>query len=136
MSFQKIMILVKWISTLINNAGLSEKIQLTGHLPQKELKELLKSAYAVIIPSYSEGFCFAAVESAAYGIPIIAAPNGALPEVVCGSHIFMETFTPLGLENSLRKAKNHTWSNIPLLKFQLNETIERYTELYRSLAKC
>lgn len=127
---------VKWISTQINNAGLSEKIQLTGHLPQKELKELLKSAYAVIIPSYSEGFCFAAVESAAYGIPIIAAPNGALPEVVCGSHIFMETFTPLGLENALRKAKNHAWSNIPLLKFQLNETIERYTELYRSLAKC
>jgi len=126
---------VKWISTQINNAGLSEKIQLTGHLPQKELKELLKSAYAVIIPSYSEGFCFAAVESAAYSIPIIAAPNGALPEVVSGQHIFIENFTPMGLENALLKAKNQHWKNLPLLKFELTETIEKYTDLYRSLAK-
>lgn len=126
---------VQWISNQINKAGLTEKIEFTGHLPQKELTELLKTAYAVIIPSYSEGFCFAAVESAAYGTPIIASPNGALPEVVSGPHIFMDTFTPQGLENALRKAKNQDWNNVPLLKFQLTETIERYTDLYRSLVK-
>jgi len=126
---------IQWISTQINKSGLTEKIQITGHLPKKELTELLKSAYAVIIPSYSEGFCFAAAESAAYGIPIIAAPNGALPEVISGPHIFIENFTPLGLENALLKAKNQHWKNLPLLKFELTETIQKYTDLYRSLAK-
>lgn len=46
-----------------------------------ELRELYRTAFAVVVPSLSEGFGFAALEAMAAGTPVISSNHGALPEV-------------------------------------------------------
>jgi len=40
-----------------------------------------------VIPSYSEGFCFAALEACALNIPVISSDMGALKETVSNKHL-------------------------------------------------
>lgn len=46
-----------------------------------ELAELYRRAWAVAVPSLAEGFGFSALESMAYGTPVLSSGLGALPEV-------------------------------------------------------
>jgi glycosyltransferase involved in cell wall biosynthesis len=57
---------------------------LLHHINEKDLHEQLQHSSCVMIPSYSEGFCFAAVESIALAIPVISSGKGALEEVCYG----------------------------------------------------
>lgn len=45
------------------------------------LRDLYRNAFAVVVPSHSEGFGFAALEAMACGAPVISSAQGALPEV-------------------------------------------------------
>ncbi len=45
------------------------------------LRHLYRNAFAVVIPSHTEGFGFAALEAMACGTPVISSNQGALPEV-------------------------------------------------------
>ncbi|CAN5634441.1 glycosyltransferase family 1 protein [soil metagenome] len=45
------------------------------------LRELYRNAYAVVVPSHTEGFGFAALEAMACGTPVISSNQGALQEV-------------------------------------------------------
>jgi glycosyltransferase involved in cell wall biosynthesis len=55
------------------------------HPPDSDdgLAELYRRAFALLIPSLSEGFGLPALEAMACGCPVVAARAGALPEV-CG----------------------------------------------------
>ena len=48
---------------------------------------LLEGCDAFLLPSYSEGLPYALLESMAAGVPVIATPVGAIPDVVVdGTH--------------------------------------------------
>jgi glycosyltransferase involved in cell wall biosynthesis len=95
------------------------------------IRELLNSS-CILIPSYSEGFCYAAAESIALGIPLVHSNLGALKEVVSGKHIPMGSQDPPGLFHALEKAINNEWEEKPLRKFELSETVNAYIRLYES----
>jgi glycosyltransferase involved in cell wall biosynthesis len=109
---------------------LEDYISLKHHLSKKELKRELLISDCVVIPSYSEGFCFAAVETLALGIPLISSDQTALKEVVSGKFIKMKEFSVSGLVEAMEKANAKQWENSPLIKFELKETIKNYKELY------
>lgn len=98
-------------------------------LPESELQALVRRSSVVLIPSYSEGFCFAAAEASAAGVPIISSGRGSLPEVVGGSHLQMEQQTVEGLYSALEKAYQGRWLNSPRKMFPLSEAIEQYVAL-------
>jgi glycosyltransferase involved in cell wall biosynthesis len=83
-----------------------------------------------VIPSYSEGFCFAAAESIALGVPLISSGKGALQEVVSGKHLTMQNHDAEGLRRSLEKAYRGEWENMPVRKFHFRDTLEQYLSLY------
>ena len=83
-----------------------------------------------MIPSYSEGFCFAAVESIALGIPVISSGKGALEEVVSGKHIVMESQDSKGLSDALEKAYRGEWIKKPVKEFPFEDTLRDYLGLY------
>jgi glycosyltransferase involved in cell wall biosynthesis len=57
-------------------------VQLCGKVPPDRLRELLRRAAMVVVPSKgNETFGFAALEAMAAGVPVIASRAGALPEV-------------------------------------------------------
>lgn len=119
----------------IKTNGLENKTSLFHELSFLKLKEKVSSADAVIIPSYSEGFCFTAAESVAMGVPIISSGNGALAEVVSGKHIVMKTFSGKGLVDSMEHALNGKFEHSDVKKFELTESVKNYINLYTEIDK-
>lgn len=55
-------------------------VHLTGYLPDEELCAITASAYAMVYPSYFEGFGLPIVEAMQSGVPVIATQTPALME--------------------------------------------------------
>ena len=119
----------RWIKDL----GIEHHIKLYHNLSREALYETISQSSCVVIPSYSEGFCFAAAETVALGIPIVSSQQGALKEVVSGRYIAMEAMTSTALVEALYRAKEGKWEEKNLRHFPLEESVKQYLELYESL---
>lgn len=122
----------KDIRSQINLLELNDTVIELNDLPYSELENQIAKADAVVIPSYSEGFCFAAAETMAIGTPIISSGQGALKEVVNGKHIEFG-LTVAGLTNAMEKALQDQWTIAPTKQFPLADTIDQYLQLYQEL---
>ncbi|MEY3368163.1 MAG: hypothetical protein RI973_1318 [Bacteroidota bacterium] len=121
------------IKKQIQELGLQLHTELLHELPFDRLKSELLASDCVVIPSYSEGFCFAAAECAALGVPVVSSGRGALREVVSGSFLHLSQLDANSLASALTKASKGEWEQTPLKKFELGKTLESYLSLYRDL---
>ncbi len=108
-------------------------VVISHELSTEELFTTVKSSHAVVIPSYSEGFCFVAAEAVALEMPIISSGRGALPEVVSGRHLHLPQLTIADLEEALAAAKNGNWQFIPPRVYALATTAGGYLKFYTQL---
>lgn len=68
---------------LVSRLGLERRVRFTGPLHRDALREALRTVHAVVVPSrWHEPAGFVPVESAALGIPVVAARSGAIPELL------------------------------------------------------
>lgn len=118
--------LYKKITRRIARHRLAPHIILRHSLPQDELFRELAASHCVVIPSYSEGFCFAAVEAAALDVPVVSSGRGALPEVVSGRHLTLDALTPDALCAALEKAMAGQWTSTPVKRFDIKDTVQAY----------
>lgn len=70
-------------SVLDEITSLGERVVMAGELADDQLRALVRSATALIMPSLYEGFGFPPLEAMAAGCPAIVARSASLPEV-CG----------------------------------------------------
>jgi len=119
------------IIELIEELDIRDKITIEHNLLFTELLKKIKNSNAIVIPSYSEGFCFAAVETMALDTPIISSGKGALAEVISGKHLTMETFDALGLKDCMKLAIAGEWQKLPSRRFELADTVNNYISLYQ-----
>jgi len=68
-------------SRLPPGAAPSSRVRLLGRLPDAELRMLYETAFAFLLPSFTEGFGLPAGEAMLCGAPVIAADSGALAEI-------------------------------------------------------
>lgn len=61
---------------------LRERVRFTGWLPPDQVAAEYAAAAILVVPSRCESFGLTALEAMLFGVPVIAAPSGALPEVV------------------------------------------------------
>lgn len=120
------------IMNLIKQYNLQDYIEFHHNLPRAELYQQLLSSSCIVIPSYSEGFCFAATETVALKIPIISSQQGALIETVSGKFISMKEMTITGLTQALENAHHQNWTEIPIRYFHLNDSVEAYMKCYQN----
>jgi len=120
------------ILNTVNDFELAEFVNVKSELSITELHENLSEADAVLIPSYSEGFCFSAVEGIAMGLPIITSGKGSLAEVVTGPHLTMPTHDGAGLAEVMNRAMGNSWDYKEPKEFHLSDTVEAYTRLYQN----
>ncbi|MCK4570279.1 MAG: glycosyltransferase family 4 protein [Bacteroidales bacterium] len=109
----------------------ANRITLLHNLRDTDLHKELHHSSCIMIPSYSEGFCFAAAEAIAMGIPLISSGKGALAEVVSGKHITMESQDGKGLSDALEKAYAGNWEVTPIRRFDFDDTVRDYLGLYQ-----
>lgn len=122
-----------FIKNSIKRNKIENRVKIMHHLTDHELQMELKNSSCVVIPSASEGFCFAAAETIAMGIPLISSDQGALKEVVSGKFIKMEKYDAASLVQALSKARNQQWDKKSLKKFELSECLKFYLELYSEI---
>lgn len=118
------------ILRLVETTGIGDITEIHHELPDGELRELLLTSSCIVIPSYSEGFCFAAAEAVALGVPVVSSGQGALAETVGGKYVEMETMTSRGLADALAKAASGHYNFRPLPHFPLMGSVEQYLLLY------
>jgi glycosyltransferase involved in cell wall biosynthesis len=117
----------------IDELGLRAKILLSHDLSVNELKQAIRRAHAVVIPSYSEGFCFAAVETMALDVPLITSGRGALSEVVGGKHIHADNLTIVDLCAAMERAINNDWAYHESVTYPIQDTVRAYIAAYQKL---
>jgi len=66
-----------------------EDVVLTGYLPENELTQLIGSAYALIYPSFSEGFGVPVLEAMKSHVAVITSENSAMQEIAKDAALYI-----------------------------------------------
>lgn len=125
--------ILKKIKELIKKYNIESQTSILHFLDQSKIRSEIQKSNCVVIPSYSEGFCFVAAEVAALGVPIVSSGRKALTEVVSGKEVKIDELSAEGIYNALVKAKNNKFQKTPLKKFELNDSVKSYIDLYSRL---
>jgi glycosyltransferase involved in cell wall biosynthesis len=67
---------------------------LTGYVEKEELARLVASAYALVYPSFFEGFGVPPLEALQCGVPAIVSNNSAMPEVGGDAYLYIDPQNP------------------------------------------
>ena len=123
----------KKILNEIERLKIKNHIDIYSHLPITDLHQLIVSSDAAIIPSYSEGFGYSAVEAIALNVPVIHSGKGSLSEVISGHQIQMESQTGKALMNSMKSAISGEWIVTEVNKFHLSDSVDNYIDFYKNI---
>lgn len=74
---------------LLNTFKFRQDVVLTGYINRQELALLTSSAYAMVYPSYFEGFGVPPLEALQCGVPAIVSNRSAMPEVGAGAYLYV-----------------------------------------------
>ncbi|MCK4679327.1 MAG: glycosyltransferase family 4 protein [Bacteroidales bacterium] len=127
--------LLRKVLKRIKKYGIENHVNVIYEVSEDDLKKEIISSDCVVIPSYSEGFCFAAAETIALNVPIISSDQGALKEVVSGKHIKMKHFDSKSLIKALESAREGKWEISPRKRFEIKDQIASYQELYLNIQR-
>ncbi|MBI4763106.1 MAG: glycosyltransferase family 4 protein [Deltaproteobacteria bacterium] len=112
---------------MVNSYGLENRILLNGPWPHEALPEVYRSSDLFILPSEYESYPMVLAEALVYGIPVVAAKAGGIPEVVPeGAGIL---FKPRSID-SLRAAINEVIGNNGLYKNLCHKAAGYYKSTY------
>ncbi len=70
--------------TIAAALGVGDRVEFRGYVDRRELLELYATAATVAVPSFYEGFGYAAAQALCAGTPCVVSDRSALPEVVAG----------------------------------------------------
>lgn len=118
------------VNQLIEKSGAKPFVDLLHELPKEKLRQTICQSSCVLIPSYSEGFCFVAAETVAMQVPIISSGQGALKETVSGTYLEMDNMSVSALANCLEKAYQNDWEIKSPQQFSLASSVEQYLAAY------
>lgn len=76
----------------LQRAGLP--VRYAGYVDERELREAYQQAYALLQPSWHEGFGLPLLEAFSQGLPVIASDRGSLPEVAADAAIICPADQP------------------------------------------
>jgi glycosyltransferase involved in cell wall biosynthesis len=87
----------------VRQLGLSNRVVLTGYVPDADLPALLSGALAFVFPSLYEGFGLPLLEAMACGTPVICSNAASLPEVAGDAALMVDPTDPEALTGALAR---------------------------------
>lgn len=121
------------VTDLLGRHGLNDYVELLHELPLDALRQRVCTSSCVVIPSYSEGFCFVAAEAVAMGVPVVSSGRGALAETVSGPHVTMASQRVSALVDALELAYREEWTITKKASYPLNQSVREYEAFYGGL---
>lgn len=132
------------LKQLASELSIRESVIFTGYLPRREhVYGVLKKSDVAVVSSWYEGFCVAAVEAMAAGLPIVASDIDVLHEVVGEPGVFADPHDKTDFADKIA----HLIKNKPKRKelgvqakkrarteFSLERTAQEHCNIYKSLA--
>jgi len=124
--------------------GISESVRFTGSVPRETVYALLHRSSVFVVPSLSEGFCVAAVEAMAAGLPVVASDIEVLREVVGDPGLFVPPDDPdsfgdaiTGLLDAPETRERHGTEARERARstFSLDRTVREYYNIYENLTE-
>lgn len=131
---------------MIAQYQLQDEIDMLGAMPHDRVAQYLRSADALVLPSYHEGVPNVLLESAACGIPVLATGVGGIPEIVLEGKtgILVEPGNIDQLANGMMQvterslwhsedivthAQNYDWAkNIQQVRYTIDSVLGRHAD--------
>lgn len=79
------------------------KIRHLGYVSDNDLKHLYKNAFALVFPSFYEGFGFPPLEAMIHGCPVIASNTSSIPEVVYDAGLYCDPHNPKTISDAIKE---------------------------------
>jgi len=102
------------------------QIVMTDSVTDEELAIFYQGAELLVLPSYYEGFGFPLIEAMSHGIPVIAAHNTSMIEVVGDAGLFIDPDSPGDIADKCEQLISDTILRDVLIRAG-KENIERFT---------
>ncbi|WP_267161074.1 glycosyltransferase family 4 protein [Halovenus salina] len=133
------------LQALARRLDIQDDVLFTGYLPRREdVYGVLKQAEIAVFPSWYEGFCVAAVEAMAAGLPVVVSDIAVLREVVGEPGLFADPETPQTFaEQIIELLENQEKCNQlgseakerARTTFSLERTAREYLNIYKTMAE-
>lgn len=91
---------------IVNKAtatAFSDRIHITGHLPDEQIVQLYQFAEALVYPSLYEGFGMPPLEAMQCGTPVITSNTSSIPEVVGDAAVLVDPTQTKALAEAMRQ---------------------------------
>ncbi len=96
-----------WLARL-QNAPLNGLVRHIGYVDPGRRRELYEGAVLLVQPSFEEGFGLPVLEAMTVGVPVVAANRGALPEVLDGAGLLVDTDSREQMAEAIARAIDDT----------------------------
>ena len=116
---------------LIDQLSIRNNIILLDPVPRDQLPDYLNVADAVVIPSLSEGFGYAAVESCMLGKTVVVTDAGSLPEVVFGNVVMIKKADVQSITEGVSRAYKGESAIIPRKSFKWEDSLKEYDKVIK-----
>lgn len=132
----------RWLEK-IKSKNLKNRIYITGHIPDHDLKAVYTGAQALVYPSLYEGFGLPIVEAMACNCPVICSDTASMPEVAGDAAILIDPARSDELALAIETIVHDTEMRNNLVKkgaqqaagFTWNRTAEKTLEVFKMVAK-
>jgi alpha-1,3-rhamnosyl/mannosyltransferase len=117
------------------------QIRATGYLPRDDVRALMASSTALVLPSLEEGFGLPVVEAMAAGLPVICSRGSALEEVAGDAATLVEPGNSSALAQAIERllddpdaAQQHRERGLERSRrFDWRDTAARTLDFYRTI---
>ena len=132
------------IGQALERDGLHGRLLLTGEMPNERVREIVAGQDVCILPSFTEGFPMSVLEAMAIGLPVVASPVGALPDMIDvpkGGYLvefgdidgYVEALTRLGDDRATAAAMGAYNRERALRDYDYDVVAKRLADLYSGL---
>lgn len=91
------------IEKLVEKTGIQNRVEFLPNLDWSKIPEIVKKAYAIVLPSTYETFGIAALEASAAGVPLIAADATNFKDLVKKNALYFSPNDVKDLEKKIRE---------------------------------